>query len=185
MKKMNSVIALMGVGLMLGGTGLPVVNASASKTPTDIAPFVYNKGYEVNRIWSQNLAHRRYKVFNVKGKVYKFNGTKKNTKLKVTHYLKNYKKKTWTRTKFVQVKHHGNWMVYYYVKSNAKNKAAGWVKVTDLKLKYPAKTGKHIQPEFDVWYRTLTAAQRNWYYHSSQNAATDGNGNLSVDDVFH
>ncbi|WP_263852022.1 hypothetical protein [Levilactobacillus brevis] len=36
-------------------------------------------------------------------------------------------------------------MIYYYVKSNAKNKATG-----DVKLKHPNKASKHVKPEFDA-----------------------------------
>lgn len=161
----------------MSGAVLPAVNASATVTPANTDPFVYNKGYARNNIWKKGVAHRTYKIANKKAKVYKITGTKKNTKLKSIHNFKNYKGKTWTRTGITQIKHHGNWMMYYYVKSNAKNKAAGWVKLTDVKLKHPKKAAKHVQPEFDVWYRTLTQDQRNWYAGWSRNAATDPDGN--------
>lgn len=180
MKKMSTMMATMGVAMMMGGTVLPAVNASATVTPE--LPGVgttlkQGPGYKRDAFLSNNIAHRAYKIANKKANVYKITGTKKNAKLKSIHNFKNYKGKTWTRTKITQVEHGGHWMMYYYVKSNAKNKAAGWVKLTDVKLKHPNKASKHVKPEFDVWYRTLTQKQRNWYHEWSYNAATDSEGN--------
>lgn len=195
MKKVSGVIVLMGCGLLLGNTGVPVMTANATKIPDAgvKTTLKQGKGYIRSAILGHNIKHRAYKVSNKKGKVYRIKGKNddvpnkygtinitpdnKKTKLRVIHHLKNYTKNTWTRTKITQIEHGGHWMMYYYVKSNAKNKAAGWVKLTDVKLKHPNKAGKHIQPEFDIWYRTLNQKQRNWYYEMSCSAATDPEGN--------
>lgn len=153
MKKVNRIlVASIMAFTMLGGTAVPSVTAFAAK----------KTGY--SRIRKVSLAHAKYKVKNKKGRTYKMTGTTKNVKLKTNHYLKNYKKTKWTRTKMTQIKHKGNWMVYYYMKPITKKKhAGGWVKLTDMKPVKTYKATKHTTADFDTWYRTLNKKQRNNY----------------------
>lgn len=126
----------------------------------------------------------KYKTANSKGKVYSISGPEKikkdpyiaNTKLKVTHHLKNYKHVTWTRTKYTFVKHKGKWTVYYFVKTK-KHHTSGWVKLTDLRLIGPLKLKrithaqlvKHPDSIYDIdqVYRVLTTKERNEYANSN------------------
>ncbi|WP_203641142.1 hypothetical protein [Levilactobacillus andaensis] len=164
MKKLNQVVvALMAVG-MLGGTVMPAVTASAAST-----------GYSRNRKISTR--HATYRVKNTKGKTYTITGPAKNVKLKTNHYLKNYKKNKWTRTKITQIKHNGNWLVYYYMKPVTKKKhTGGWVKLTDMKPVKTFKAGPHNYADFDTWYRTLNTNGRNYYSGRTDGGALDGNG---------
>ncbi|HIW71878.1 MAG TPA: hypothetical protein H9875_04545 [Candidatus Levilactobacillus faecigallinarum] len=165
MKKMTSMVALMGIGLMVGGTGIDALGTTGL-TGTDATAQAATLEGKYSRIDKDAMNSRyQYKVLNKKGKVYSISGTKKNAKLKTIHYLKNYKTKKWTRTKITQVKHNGNWMVYYYMKSNAKNKAAGWVKLTDMQVTSPkpGKATKHEAADFDTWYKDLSKTQRGYY----------------------
>ncbi|MDT6980669.1 hypothetical protein [Levilactobacillus zymae] len=168
MKKMNKAIALMGVGLMLGGTGIGTLGVNGN-TDNVMAQAAKKTGY--SRISKDAMNSRyQYKVANKKGRVYSISGPSKNVKLKTIHYLKNYKTKKWTRTKITQVKHNGSWMVYYYMKSNAKNKAAGWIKLTDMQVTSPkpGKATKHEAADFDTWYKGLSKSQRGYYRLAAQ-----------------
>lgn len=165
MKKLKQVVVvLMAVG-MLGGTVVPAVTASASAST----------GY--SRYRKIGTRHATYRVKNTKGKTYTITGPAKNVKLKTNHYLKNYKKNKWTRTKITQIKHHGNWLVYYYMKPVTKKKhTGGWVKLTDMKPVKTYKAGPHSLPDFDTWYRTFNAKGRNEYSGWTDGSALDGNG---------
>lgn len=167
MKKLNQVVvALMAVG-MLGGTVMPAVTASAAST-----------GY--SRAFIAKLSSTKYKVANTKGKTYKMTGSAKNVKLKTNHYLKNYKQNKWTRTKMTQIKHDGNWMVYYYVTPITKKKhVGGWVKLTDMKPMKTFKGSKYISPDYDTWYKNLSHSKRNQYYQIVRDGdITDPDGKL-------
>ncbi|WP_057877463.1 hypothetical protein [Levilactobacillus paucivorans] len=154
MKKLNRILMTTMVAFtMLGGTIVPSVTASAAK----------KTGY--SRIRKTSLAHDKYKVKNTKGKTYKMTGKAKNIKLKTNHYLKNYKKNKWIRTKSTLIKHKGNWMLYYYMTPMTKKKhEGGWVKLTDMKPVKTHKASKYVMADFDTWYRGLSTKQRNQYY---------------------
>ncbi|MFC6288913.1 hypothetical protein [Levilactobacillus angrenensis] len=170
MMKMNRMfVAAMMALTMIGGTVAPVVEASAAK----------KTGY--SRIQKWNVNHDKYRVKNKKGKTYKMTGKAKNIKLKTNHYLKNYKKNKWVRSKITQIKHKGKWMVYYYMTPITKKKhAGGWVKLTDMKPVNARKATKYIMADFDTWYRTLTQKQRNLYHdYAFGSGALDGEGGPS------
>lgn len=155
MKKLNRIlVAAMMALTMLGGTVMPSVVASASA----------KTGY--SRIFkAATRNHEKYRVKNTKGKTYKMTGTTKNVKLKTNHYLKNYKKNKWTRTKITQIKHKGSCMVYYYMTPITKKKhTGGWVKLTDMKPVKTYKADKYHTADFDTWYRGLNKSQRNDYH---------------------
>lgn len=166
MKKMKKIIVALMALTMFGGTVVPSVTASAKST-----------GY--SRIGKWNVKHVKYRVNNIKGKTYKMTGTKKNVKLKTNHYLKNYKKNKWVRTKITQIKHKGNWMVYYYMTPITKKKhTGGWVKLTDMKPVKVYKGGNGFQPDFDTWYRKLNKSMRLDYNKTVRlGGARDVNGN--------
>lgn len=167
MKKMNRIlVATMMAFTMLGGTVVSSVTASAAK----------KTGY--SRIRKTSVSHAKYRVKNTKGKTYKMTGTPKNVKLKTNHYLKNYKKTKWTRTKITQIKHKGSWMVYYYVKPITKKKhTGGWVKLTDMKPVKTYKATKHTTADFDTWYRGLSKKYRNGYKnYVGWSGTTEGDG---------
>ncbi|WP_125545794.1 hypothetical protein [Levilactobacillus lindianensis] len=170
MKKMSRIlVATAMVFTTMGGTVVPSVTASAAK----------KTGYSrIRKVSTWN--HAKYRVKNTKGKTYKMTGTTKNVKLKTNHYLKNYKKNKWTRTKITQIKHKGSWMVYYYMIPITKKKhAGGWVKLTDMKPVKTYKATKHTEADFDTWYRTFNKKGRNQYAHSTDGAALDALGNPS------
>ncbi|MDT6980569.1 hypothetical protein [Levilactobacillus zymae] len=143
-----------------------------------LAPSNYNyKGYR-RQSKAAFSSRYKYKVANPKGNMFRVSGPDDinrepyiaNTKLKVTHHLKNYKHTTWTRTKYTFIKHRGKWQVYYFVKS--KKHVSGWVKLTDLRLISPKQ--KRISRarllkdpdrsyEVDQVYRLLTTRERNEY----------------------
>ncbi|MFC6208161.1 hypothetical protein [Levilactobacillus tongjiangensis] len=167
MKKMNHILVTTVMALtMAGGTVVPSAVASAA-TKT---------GYSrIRKVSTWN--HAKYRVKNTKGRSYKMTGTTKNVKLKTNHYLKNYKKNKWTRTKITQIKHKGSWMVYYYMTPITKKKhAGGWVKLTDMKPVKTFKASEHVEADFDTWYRTLTNTGRTHYAHSTDGAALNGLG---------
>lgn len=169
MKNMcRAIVASMAL-MMFGGTVVPSVTASAAK----------KTGYSRIEKWTHGIKHDKYRVKNTKGKTYKMTGTKKNVKLKTNHYLKNYKKNKWVRTGITQIKHKGNWMVYYYMTPITKKKhAGGWVKLTDMKPVKHHKASNHVLADYDTWYRTLTKKQRNLYPDYVQaGGASDGDGN--------
>lgn len=172
MKKMSTMVALMGVGLILGGTGIGTLGTVGSNTTAQAATL---KG-QYSRRAKWNLTPKyKYKVRNKKAYTYTMTGNYKNIKLKTNHYLGNYTKSSWKRTKFTAVKHNGHWMVWYYVKSNAKNKAAGWVKLTDMRV-YSPKPGYDSKtaalPDFDTWYMHANQKHRDLY--GARDLASDG-----------
>ncbi|MFC6208160.1 hypothetical protein [Levilactobacillus tongjiangensis] len=121
MKRINVVFTAFAAILTLGGSLVPAtpVNASAKYRRTKIV-----KAKKVN-----------YVVRNKKGKTYKFRGSAKKLTLKTNHYLKNYTKSTWKRTKQTKVYRQGKKKLVYYYLTTSKHKAAGWVKKSDLKVK--------------------------------------------------
>lgn len=155
--------------------GFPLKNLCASN-------YNYN-GYRRQSKASMDSRYH-YKTANSKGKLYTISGPKwikkdpyiANTKLKVSHYLKNYKQVTWTRTQYTFIKHKGKWTVYYFVKSK-KNHVSGWAKLVDLRLIGPHKQKritrsqfiKHPDQPYDVdqVYRVLTTRERNKYADSN------------------
>ncbi|WP_157054364.1 hypothetical protein [Levilactobacillus paucivorans] len=169
---MNRIVVAAAMALtMMGGTVMPSVVASASS----------KTGY--SRIFKATTRnHEKYRVKNTKGKTYKMTGTKKNVKLKTNHYLKNYKKNKWTRTKITQIKHKGSWMVYYYMTPITKKKhAGGWVKLTDMKPVKTYKADKYHTADFDTWYRGLKKANRTEYKNDVLSAgAIDALGDPSI-----
>ncbi|KRO03899.1 hypothetical protein IV54_GL001967 [Levilactobacillus paucivorans] len=172
MKKMNRIlVATMMAFTMLGGTIVPSVTASAAK----------KTGYSRIEKWTSGFNHDKYRVKNKKGRTYKMTGKAKNIKLKTNHYLKNYKKTKWVRTGITQIKHKGDWMVYYYMKPITKKKhAGGWVKLTDMKPVKTYKADKYHTADFDTWYRTLNKSQRkNYVGWVQQGGASDGDGEPS------
>lgn len=170
MKRLSRIFALIATGLMLGGAIVPGMTASAAKST----------GYSRIDKWLSGFNHDKYKVKNVNGKTYRITGKASNVKLKVNHYLKNYRKTKWVRTGITQIKHKGNWMVYYYMTPMTKKKhAGGWVKLTDMKPMKTYKADKHHTADFDTWYRTLTRKQRNSYSDWAQGGAADGDGEPS------
>ncbi len=182
MKKMTSIVALMGVGLMLGGTGIGTFEAVGANGTTAQAVTLKGK-YSRRAKWSLTPKYK-YKVRNKKAHTYTMSGSYKNIKLKSNHDLGNYTKKRWTRTKFTAVKHNGHWMIYYYMKSNAKDKAAGWVKLTDMRV-YSPKPGYDSKtaelPDFDTWFRGASQKQRDRYAGrelASEATEYDMNGNI-------
>lgn len=126
MKRINIVFTVLAAILTLGGSLLPAtpVNASAKYRRTKIVKV--KKG--------------NYVVRNKKGKTYKFKGNAKKLTLKTNHYLKNYTKSTWKRTKQTKAYRQGKKKVVYYYVTTSKNKAAGWVKKSDLKIKHAKQT---------------------------------------------
>ncbi|MFC6289560.1 hypothetical protein [Levilactobacillus angrenensis] len=168
MMKMNRMlVAAMMALTMIGGTVAPVVEASAAKKTG------YSRIYKT-KTWN----HAKYRVKNAKGKTYKMTGKATNIKLKTNHYLKNYKKNKWVRTSITQIKHKGNWMVYYYMTPITKKKhKGGWVKLTDMKPVKTYKATKHTDADFDTWYRTLNKAGRTNYRNRVDGGATDALGN--------
>ncbi|WP_261810862.1 hypothetical protein [Levilactobacillus humaensis] len=120
MKKTNVMFAAFAAMLMLGGSLVPATADASTK---------YRRTKVVK------VKHTKYKVRNKKGKTYKFKGSSKRLTLKANHYLKNYTKSTWKRTKQTKVYRAGKKKVVYYYVTTSKNKAAGWVKKSDLKAK--------------------------------------------------
>ncbi|WP_125545798.1 hypothetical protein [Levilactobacillus lindianensis] len=129
MKKTSINIAAFAAMLMLGGSLAPATTADAST--------------KYRRTKIVKVKHTKYKVRNKKGKTYKFKGSSKKLTLKANHYLKNYTKSTWKRTKQTKVYRVGKKKVVYYYVTTSKHKAAGWVKKSDLKVK-SAKKAKTI-----------------------------------------
>lgn len=167
--KMNRVIVVLMALTMFGGTVMPSVSASAAKRTG------YSRIYKT-KTWN----HAKYWVKNTKGKTYKMTGKAKNIKLKTNHYLKNYKKNKWVRTSITQIKHKGNWMVYYYMTPITKKKhKGGWVKLTDMKPVVTHKATEHTNADFDTWYRTLSKMGRANYKNRVDGASLDGMGNPS------
>lgn len=121
MKKMNVIFTAFAAMLMLGGSLVPTISADASA--------------KYRRTKIVKVKHTKYKVRNKKGKTYKFKGSSKKLTLKANHYLKNYTKSTWKRTKQTKVYRAGKKKVVYYYVTTSKHKAAGWVKKSDLKVK--------------------------------------------------
>ncbi|MDT6980668.1 hypothetical protein [Levilactobacillus zymae] len=185
MKKMNSVIALMGVGLMLVGTGIGTLGVNGNTDNVTAQAATLKGQYSRRTKWSLTPTHKyyKYKVRNKKAHTYTMTGPYNNIKLKTNHYLGNYTKNSWKRTKFTAVKHNGHWMIWYYVKSNAKNKAAGWVKLTDMRVYSPKpgyKNGSSL-PDFDTWFKKANQSQRDYYAgHELAHEATeyDADGNM-------
>lgn len=150
---------------------------------TPVLPSMAATTGRYQRLDCWNCKHRTYKVANVKADTYTFSGIKpkkedlsgeiKSVKLKVNHHLKNYKHEIWTRTRVAQIKHNGNWMVYYFVKTK-KHHASGWVRLMDVKRKHPTKRlHAYNDPDFDAWYRTTTQKQRNNYPDDTGGGASD------------
>lgn len=169
MKKMRLIIVTLVAMLMFGGAMAPAMTASAAK----------KTGY--SRIEKWKIRHVNYKVKNKKGHTYTITGKAKNVKRKTNHYLKNYAKKTWKRTKITQVKHKGNWMVYYYMTTKTKHKTVGgWVKLTDMKRIHTSKGDEHHLADFDTWYRHLSQKMKNYYPGYVQDVgATNADGSLA------
>lgn len=142
----------------------------------------------------------KYKAANSTGKLYRISGptriTKEpyiaNTKLTATHNLKNYKRSTWTRTKYTLIKHQGKWMGYYFVKTK-KHHASGWVKLVDMRLISPKQkrtTRAHFLKdpdqsyEIDQVYWILTTRERNEYANSSYMCDVGVDGSVPRDVAF-
>jgi len=177
MKKLITMtLVVLGTSTIFSGA---VVPASANTDPLNVAgtPTVekITPGYRRIEIWKIDSRYK-YKVVNKHAKTYRISGTKKQTKLKVNHYLKNYKKATWTRKKITQIKHKGKWMMYYYV-TTKKHHAGGWVRLIDVRVvsPRPSKAHGHFQADFDTWYRGLSQAGRNWYSRNVDGSAASLN----------
>ncbi|MFD1421257.1 hypothetical protein [Lactiplantibacillus songbeiensis] len=165
MKKLITMtLVVLGVLATFSVAAIPVA-ASNDPAPAIGTPTIekITPGYRRIEIWKIDSRYK-YKVANKHAKTYRISGTKKQTKLKVNHYLKNYKKATWTRKKITQIKHNGKWMMYYYI-TTKKHHAGGWVKLTDVRVvsPRPSKAHGHNMADFDTWYRGLSQAGRNWY----------------------
>ena len=116
-------------------SSVAVIGASVQSTTAAASKRRGKKVTKVSKTYrtkATKVSHKAYYSLSKTGKTYKLSGTLKKPVLKSNHALKNYTKTTWTRSKQMFVTKKGKKTRYYYVKA-AKNKAAGWVKASQLK----------------------------------------------------